>query len=108
MENNKIAFRARYAGNEYLIETCKAEYKNLMELIKDRIYPDGFGECGGMGRCGTCVVCLPDIKMPISRVRNEATTLAKMKFEDPNVRLACQVAIEDSLQGTTILIRDDY
>jgi ferredoxin len=32
------------------------EYRSLMMLIYDQIYPEGFGECLGMGKCGTCLV----------------------------------------------------
>lgn len=108
MENSEIAFNVRYNGEEYRIQTYRAAYKNLMELIKDRIYPDGFGECGGMGRCGTCLAFLSGEHKHLARVRNELTTLSKMNFDDPNVRLCCQLAVDDALQGLTISILNDY
>lgn len=108
MDKLKIAFNVRYGGDEYYVETYTAEYKNLMELMKDKIYPEGFGECGGMGRCGTCLVYGPAGKVPSVRVGNEATTLSKMKFEDPNVRLCCQVPVDHWLQDMTISILDNY
>lgn len=108
MDHPRIVFLARYAGEEYHIESYKGEYKNLMELMKDKIYPDGFGECGGMGRCGTCLVCLPDAIMPNSTVRNEATTLSKMKLESTTFRLSCQIVVDDALQDMTISILEDY
>lgn len=107
MEYSKIAFDVRYSGVEYHIETYPAQYKNLMELVKDKIYPDGFGECGGMGRCGTCIAFLPgENKLP--QVGNEATTLSRMDLHHSNVRLCCQVPIDHSLKDLTISILEDY
>jgi 2Fe-2S ferredoxin len=103
MENSIISFNVRYGSDEYYVETHSNEYKNLMDLLKDKIYPDGFGECGGMGRCGTCLVYVPE-GVPLVRIRNEETTLSKMNYEDPNVRLCCQMPVDDTLQNTTISI----
>ena len=46
------------------IATHSREYFNLMTLLKDRIYPQDFGECGGVGRCGACLVNLKNDKIP--------------------------------------------
>lgn len=108
MDNFRIAFKVRYEGDEYYVETFRAEYKNLMELMKDKIFPDGFGECGGMGRCGTCLIYVPDRNAKSVRVGNEANTLSKMKVDDPNVRLCCQVPVDHHLQDMTISILDNY
>ena len=43
-------------GRVRLVETYTGEYRNLMALITDKIYVEDFGECKGMGRCGTCVI----------------------------------------------------
>jgi 2Fe-2S ferredoxin len=110
MTDPKIAFNVRYGRKDYYIETSKREYKNLMELMKDKIYPDGFGECGGQGRCGTCLVYLPSDANQARRttVGNEATTLSKMNVDDPNLRLCCQVPVDEALQNLTISILNDY
>jgi ferredoxin, 2Fe-2S len=110
MTDSKIAFNVRYDGQEYHIETNTREYRNLMELMKDKIYPDGFGECGGQGRCGTCLVYLPSDEnhFSVTGIGNEATTLSKMNVHDPNVRLCCQVPVDDALQNLTISILNDY
>jgi 2Fe-2S ferredoxin len=108
MENAGITFKVRYGGDEYHIETYRAEYKNLMELIKDKIYPDGFGECGGMGRCGTCLAFLAGEPKLLARLGNEATTLSKTKFNNPNLRLCCKVLVDNSLQNMTISILEHY
>ena len=107
MEYSKIAFDVHYGGVEYHIETYQAQYKNLMELVKDKIFPDGFGECGGMGRCGTCLAFLPG-ENRLLQVGNEAATLSKMNFHDPNVRLSCQVPVDEALKDLTISILEDY
>lgn len=109
MDNSKITFHVRYGPDEYYFETYKAEYPNLMELLKDKIYPDGFGECGGMGRCATCLVHLPaESEIALARVGNEATTLSKFNCDNQNVRLCCRVPVDDALQDITIAILADY
>ena len=48
-----------------------------MMLIYDKIRPEDFGECLGMGKCGTCLIEIePDIHLN-SFNRNEETTLMK-------------------------------
>ncbi|HEX5169635.1 MAG TPA: 2Fe-2S iron-sulfur cluster-binding protein [Cyclobacteriaceae bacterium] len=83
--------------------TRRAEYRNLMALLYDKLYIDGFGECKGTGRCGTCHIhIINDTNDPLQRVGNEATTLAKMDSASPNSRLACQMMIDKSLDGLQI------
>lgn len=108
MDNSKITFHVRYGQEDYHFETYNAEYPNLMELLKDKIYPDGFGECGGMGRCGTCLVHLPESEIARARVGNEATTLSKMTCDDLYARLCCQVPVDNTLQDMTILVLSNY
>ena len=51
-----IKFTIIGENEEHLVETYTGEYRNLMALITDKIYVEDFGDCHGMGRCGTCVV----------------------------------------------------
>jgi 2Fe-2S ferredoxin len=109
MDKSKITFHVRYGQDEYYLETFNAEYPNLMELLKDKIYPDGFGECGGMGRCGTCLVHIPpESEIALFRVGNESTTLSKMNCDDFYARLCCQIPVDNTLQNMTISIVADY
>ena len=84
-------------GKEHLITTYRNEYRSLMMLIKDKIYPEGFGECGGMGRCATCQVKLNDAREISDMDRNEWTTLSKQDITDPSIRLSCQLFVDESL-----------
>jgi ferredoxin len=56
-----------------------------------------------------CLVRLQtESKIALARVGNEATTISRMNCQDPNARLSCQVAVDNTLQDTTISILDDY
>jgi ferredoxin, 2Fe-2S len=50
-----IFFFVTFGEESYAIETYHGEYRNLMQLISDKIFIEGFGECKGMGRCGICM-----------------------------------------------------
>src|SRR5690606_22961033 len=40
-------------GEDHILEFDKHEFRNLMELLVDRLYDD-IGECRGRALCGTC------------------------------------------------------
>lgn len=46
---DKIKFTVVENNVEQGVETYRGEYRNLMFLLKDKFYPEYFGECGGMG-----------------------------------------------------------
>lgn len=74
-----------------------------MALLKDKICPDDFGECGGMGRCGTCLVNVSGIDNNIEGShRNEQTTLSKMGVENQSTRLSCQIQIDEDLKNAIV------
>ena len=90
-------------SEEYLIETFPHEYRNLMMLIYDRMYPEDFGECKGIGRCGTCHI---QVRNDNGKLRgasgNETATLSKTPFVRESSRLACQIPIDEKLDGVVI------
>lgn len=87
------------------METYTGEYRNLMALLKDKIYFDYFGECGGMGRCATCIVRITGSKGNSNKKeRNEPATLSKCGYKASNIRLSCQILISSDLDGATIQI----
>ena len=88
-KQDEILIKIISEGEEQLISTCKNEYRSLMVLIKDKLYPDGFGECGGLGRCATCIVRLE--KEITGMERNESTTLSK-PHQDNHLSHAWDVA----------------
>lgn len=104
-----IKFTVIGEDETYVVETYTGEYRNLMALITDKIYVEDFGECKGMGRCGTCVVEIMQTENKfLSLERNEETTIKKTGITDPNYRLACQILVNEELKNTTFRICYNY
>lgn len=104
-QKQKISFTAIENGTIRTIETFIGEYPNLMFLLRDKLFLEDFGECGGVGRCATCVVKASDVKGNSQKKdRNEPATLAKLGFEQENIRLSCQLYITTDLEGSQIEI----
>lgn len=103
-----IQFTIRQDGEDTLVRTRTHDYRNLMVLLNNHCYLENFGECGGMGRCATCVVKLSG-KAPelASRHRNEQATLEKSGIADPAMRLACQIPVTPALNEELIEIIND-
>ena len=109
MKRSNIKITVLENEAEQTIETYKGEYRNLMELLKDKLYLDDFGECGGMGRCATCIVNIAGLKgSTVIKDRNEPVTLAKFGFEDnPSIRLSCQLLISADLDGARVSVLEE-
>ncbi len=74
-----------------------------MMLIFDRLYPDDFGDCLGMGKCGTCLIEILEFRtQPTFLDRNEETTLERQQVTNKNIRLACQILIDENMDGLKI------
>ena len=100
-----IHLKVMYGEEEYHLETYTNEYRNLMMLLYDKIYLEDFGECKGMGRCGTCMVEIVATKNELPYLeRNEETTLKKTGVTNVNLRLACQILVNEALQNATIRV----
>lgn len=79
-----------------------------MFLLKEKLGFDSFGECGGVGRCATCIIETVGITgNSMIKERNEPTTLTKMGFDEENIRLSCQLYITPDLEGAVITILDE-
>lgn len=105
--DNHIQFTVVEDGSEQIIKTYVGEYRNLMTLLKDELFLDSFGECGGVGRCATCIVKTSGITGNSAiKDRNEPMTLTKMGYEDDAIRLSCQLLITKDLEGSSIEIID--
>ncbi len=105
MKIGTINFTAVEHGLERIIETFPGDYRNLMELLRDQLYLDSFGECGGMGRCATCIIRVTGLKgNSITRGRNEPSTLSKFGYSASDLRLSCQILLSSDLEGATIEI----
>lgn len=95
-----IEFEVRENGVSHYISTSAHAYHNLMQLLNDRIYLNDFGECKGMGRCGTCLVrAVIQPTILTQEYRNHKTTLSKMGYQEEDVFLSCQLAIDEHLHG---------
>ncbi|MEP7259029.1 MAG: 2Fe-2S iron-sulfur cluster-binding protein, partial [Flavitalea sp.] len=95
-----IEFTGYYQGQEHCLQTYENEYINLMVLLKDKICPEDFGQCGGMGRCGTCLVNVSGLSNnPADSYKNEQATLSKMGMQDQATRLSCQIQIDEDLKN---------
>ena len=100
-----IHFTAYHEGEKHELQTYTYEYRNLMVLLFDRIYIEDFGECKGMGRCGTCAVKIPGLSATLNTLdRNEERTLAKMGVYGGDVRLSCQILVDENLENVTVEI----
>ncbi|PJJ10043.1 2Fe-2S ferredoxin [Flavobacterium sp. 1] len=100
-----IEFDVIDTEKRYPIKVKHGSYPNLMFLLKEELSLDSFGECGGVGRCATCVVRAIGIKGNAAiKERNEPTTLQKMGHEEETIRLSCQLYITKDLEGSEITI----
>jgi 2Fe-2S ferredoxin len=103
-----IRIRVVAGGEEHELVTRVGEYRSLMALLYDRIWVEGFGECRGMGRCGTCRVLVdgdPDALTGMDR--NEGATLKKVGVEPGAVRLSCQLVVDQRLDGRTVTVLEE-
>ncbi len=108
LKADTIEFTGYYEGQEYYLQTYEYEYRNLMVLLKDKICPEDFGQCGGMGRCGTCLVNVSGLaNSPVDSYRNEQATLSKMGIQNQATRLSCQIQIDEDLKNAVVEIFDN-
>ena len=102
---NNINVTVVHDGEPRILSTYANEYRNLMMLISDRLYPEEFGDCGGMGRCGTCLVEIMESPRQLSSFdRNEKATVARIGVTEENVRLSCQILIDENIDGLKLKI----
>ena len=98
-----IHFTAYHEGEKYELQTYKNEYRNLMMLLFDKIYIEDFGDCKGMGRCGTCIVKVKGLPAAVNTLdRNEESTLNKTGIVGNDIRLACQILVDENLENITV------
>lgn len=107
-ERKEISITIINAGDAHLVKTYLHQYRNLMVLLNNSIYLENFGECGGQGRCATCIVKAVGLKGNANSMeRNEAATIAKAGLADEAIRLSCQLLINEDLNGAVIEIKGD-
>lgn len=102
---SNIKIEVIYDGASYLLQTTKHAYANLMVLLFNELTDEDFGDCKGMGKCGTCLIEILEGSEHLESLdRNEQTTLSKMNINQPAIRLACQLLVDESLNGIKIKI----
>lgn len=100
-----ITIHVIHEQERYELKTYTGEYRNLMVLLNNKFYLEYFGECGGMGRCGTCMVEILETTSALPALdRNEDSTIRRMKVIHPGTRLACQVMVNHSIDNIKIKI----
>lgn len=106
IEKDTICFTVFYDGESFELKTYTNEYRNLMVLLFDKIYIEEFGDCGGMGRCGTCIIRINGLHTERMDERNEKRTLSKIGIDinELDIRLSCQILIDKNLNNRTIEI----
>lgn len=103
-----VKFEVQYEGRIHSLESNNNEYRNLMTLLKDKMSPDDFGQCGGIGRCGTCLVKISaESSDCIMFYRNEQETLRKIGVVDPEIRLSCQIYVNENLKNVVVQLLDN-
>jgi len=79
---------------------------NLMELCKSYELPVE-GTCGGMALCASCHCYVnSDHELP-EPSPDEEDMLDQAFFVEDNSRLACQIRLEDSLEGLVVKLAPD-
>jgi 2Fe-2S ferredoxin len=87
------------AGTVQTVEVPEGINLNLMEVLKASEYPI-LATCGGMALCATCQV---DVQQGIENLPApsdiELDMLDQLPFVTPSSRLACQIKINENLEG---------
>lgn len=104
LAEDQIQFTIIDSGSITTVSTYTNEFRNLMVLLNNHIYLENFGECGGMGRCSTCVVKLHGVNYRPELERNESATLQKNGLLQKGFRLACQLSVTKALQHAIVEI----
>ncbi len=104
-ELKTIQFTVIENGTKIPISTHHGSYPSLMYLLKNELQLESFGECGGVGRCATCVITAKGITgASLTKERNEPNTLEQLGFTDDATRLSCQLYITKDLDGAEITV----
>jgi ferredoxin, 2Fe-2S len=103
MHRTPVHFTVFYDGKKYELQTYAGEYRNLMQLLYEKIYIEDFGECKGMGRCGTCVIKVRGLPGAFNTLeRNEESTLNKLGITGEGIRLACQILVDENVEAIVV------
>jgi len=110
MNDKKNTISVSYINSfdeEFSIElSLHNQLDNLMETIRDNGYEE-WGDCEGRTWCRTCHVLINrDTKDAIFEEEEHALSLLSNRTESS--RLACQIDIEEKLDGSTLRYFGDF
>jgi ferredoxin, 2Fe-2S len=92
-------------GKKYELNTYLGEYRNLMMLIYDKLITEDFGECKGVGRCGTCHIQVLNAPAGLNTTEGkEEITLSRVPGRQENSFLACQIMLVPSLNNLVVQV----
>lgn len=104
-QKDKISITIQVDEINFQITTYKNEYRSLMQLIKDNTFLEDFGECGGVGRCCTCIITILSDKNKIPMATGiEINSLVKNNLDPLENRLSCQILIDKNHNNLKIKI----
>jgi 2Fe-2S ferredoxin len=107
-DKRDIIFYVQYRGSKREVKTYRHEYRNLMALLYDKFYFENFGECKGIGRCGTCHIKVDYAASDLTnRIGNEHVTLAKMENVETTSRLSCHILVTEAIHNACFTIADE-
>ena len=108
-KSEHIEFTVIYRGQKHRLQTKWGEFKTLRLLLNNKLSINGFGQCGGLGRCATCLIEISDVKGSTAFLkRSEHTSIQQMIKGYSIVRFACQIPVNDDLSNVTIKILGNH
>ncbi|SFD63412.1 2Fe-2S iron-sulfur cluster-binding protein [Spirosoma endophyticum] len=94
-------------GEQQPIEIPEGINLNLMEVLKASDY-DILATCGGMALCATCHVQVLDGLDALPSAQDaELDMLDTLPDADSDSRLACQIRVNESLEGAVFRIKGE-
>ncbi|GAB3717744.1 2Fe-2S iron-sulfur cluster-binding protein [Spirosoma flavus] len=94
-------------GTQQLIEIPEGINLSLMEVLKASEY-DILATCGGMALCATCHVKVLDGLDTLPPAQDaELDMLDTLPDADSDSRLACQIRVDEALNGATFRIKSE-
>lgn len=90
-------------GKKANLQFKNNEYRNIMQLIVDQLAED-IGDCKGRGLCGTCYVKILEGELDDTPEPSEIRTLNYSQNNKPNIRLACQLMANRSVNNFVLQV----
>jgi ferredoxin len=88
-------------GDKHILECPEDIALNLMELCKSYELPID-ATCGGMALCATCHIYIENDVLLNEKTYDEELMLDQVLNYNDNSRLACQIKVNESINGLTV------